>query len=101
MAYNGPGLSGTGPPLTKWSRGVGALTFGLPHRETVPAAPLIGTPLLHDVCKAGSRMPIRGARKEEKRNKERKEDRHGREGVKKNKVGKRREKQQQSINSLN
>lgn len=47
MAYNCPGLSGTVPPLTKMPRGVGALLLGLPHRETVPAAPLIGAPLLN------------------------------------------------------
>lgn len=38
----------------------------LPHRETAPAAPLIGTPLLYHTGRAKKRMPIRGAKKEEK-----------------------------------
>jgi len=45
---------------------VGALLLELPHRETAPAAPLIGTPLLYHTGGARKSMPIRGARKEEK-----------------------------------
>lgn len=65
--------------MTKWSRGVGALLLELPHRETAPAAPLIGTPLLCHTDRAKKRLPIRGAKKEEK-NKGGwggEEDRHG------------------------
>lgn len=67
VAYNCPGLSGTVPPVTKWSRGVGALLLELPHRETAPAAPLIGTPLLYHTGRAKKRMPIRGAKKGRKK----------------------------------
>lgn len=66
--------------MTKWSRGVGALLLELPHRETAPAAPLIGTPLLCHTDRAKKRLPIRGAKKEEKKYKGGwggEEDRHG------------------------
>lgn len=64
--------------MPKGSRGVGALLLELPHRETAPAAPLIGTPLLYHTGGARKRMPIRGARKEEKnKGGGGKEDRHG------------------------
>jgi len=66
IAYNCPGLSGTVPPVTKRSRGGGAVLLELPHRETAPAAPLIGTPLLFHTGRAKKRMPIRAAKKEEK-----------------------------------
>lgn len=65
IAYNCPGLSGTVPPMTERSRGMGALLLELPHRETAPAATLIGTLLLYQAGRAKKRMPIRGAKKEE------------------------------------
>lgn len=89
--------------MTKWSRGVGALLLELPHRETAPAAPLIDTPLLCHTDRAKKRLPIRGAKKEEKKirvgGEERRTDME-REKKKNKKVGERREKQQ-SINYLN
>lgn len=66
-SYNCPGLSGTVPPVIKWSRGVGALLLELPHRETAPVAPLIGTPLLYHRGREKKGMPIRGAKKEERK----------------------------------
>lgn len=62
MAYNCPGWLGTVPPLTKLPCGVGALLLGLPRHETVPAAPLIGAPLLNYTKKAKGGEPIRGAK---------------------------------------
>lgn len=105
MAYNCPGLSGTVPPLTKMPRGVGALLLGLPHRETVPAAPLIGAPLLNYRESKGA-----GSQSEEQEKKERKEGEirrceEGRQGQKEkgkkknNKDGERREKHQLIISA--
>lgn len=76
MAYNFPGLSGTAPPLTKSPRGVGALLLGLPHRETAPAAPLIGTPLLYYTGKA---RRWRANQRSKKRKKKGKKEMQGRE----------------------
>lgn len=102
MAYNFPGLSGTAPPQTISPRGVGALFLGLPHRETAPAAPLIGTPLLCYIEKAGT---WRTNQRSKKRRKEKKgdagEEDMGKRRRKRRKTTRMGEERETSINYIN